>query len=151
MPYRQLLRLFTITAFLFLIHTSALHAQRARNTVLYSADNVATGEIVGNVTTDTGSYDGFRVLLSHAGSVVAEAMTGKDGTYSFKELAPARYNISYFKTGYRKKIITDVPVVENHTTHNDVILMILYNWYEERNPKIKAYEDMKQHKIEKMK
>ena len=88
--------------------------------------------------------------MSHQGRVIADVITGKDGAYSFKELLPGKYDISCFKTGYRKRIIYEIPVVENYRTHNDVALSLLNNWHEERKPNIMYYEDRKDNKIEKL-
>ena len=151
MPYRQLLRLTTLTAFVLFIHTSALYAQRARNTVLYNAADGARGEITGKITSDAGPLDGVRVALSHGGKVIIDIITGVNGTYNFKELTPGKYDISLFKTGYRKRIIYEIPVIENFLTRNDLVLSKLNNWQEERKPVIQYYQELKDNKIEKMK
>ena len=151
MTHRQLLRLATLTAFVFFIQASPLFAQRSRNTTLYSSDNIATGQITGKITGDAGPLSGVRVVISHTGKVVADANTGADGMYTFYDLIAGHYDISYFKTEFRKRIITQVPVVENFLTTNDIQLSPINSWKEERSPKIELYEDLKDHKIEKMK
>ncbi|MFI5196079.1 MAG: carboxypeptidase-like regulatory domain-containing protein [Chitinophagales bacterium] len=147
------LRLTTLTAFVLFILTTTLFAQkqRYRNTVLYSAENSPSGQVAGKITGNAGPMDGVRVILTHEGKVISDLITGVNGTYEFKGLLPGRYDISCFKTDYRKHIINEIPVLENHLTRIEIKLLVLNDWREERNPKTVYYEDLKDTKIEKLK
>lgn len=151
MHHRNIYRLASFTAFLLLLAGTTTHAQRARKTVEYNIAEGKTGQLAGKVTADGSPLQGVRVVLSYKGDGIAEATTGADGAYSFKELNPDQYDLSFFKTGYQKRIVNEIPVVETYVSGSEVALHKLTGWYEERHPKELTFEQLKHHSIEKTK
>lgn len=149
MPYRTLFKLAILTVFAFFLHTTVLHAQRSRNTAMYSNDNVATGELSGRITAESGSLAGFKINLIHNGTTVVQVTTGDDGAFRFPQLAPGHYELTCFKTGYRKRVVQEVPVVEDHRSTCGFKMFLVENWQDERSPSINIFENLKMHNIEK--
>lgn len=148
MSHRLFLRFAAVTAFALFAQATVLHAQRVRNTVI--SENLESGQISGKVTDTTGAVSGAEVVLSYKGRTIGSATTGKDGNYSFKALSAGRYDVVWSKDGYRKRIVYEIPVVENYLTHNDLDLARTNTWYNARKTNVQYYEDRTNAKIEKM-
>ena len=148
MSYRLFLRVVAVTAFALFAQTIVVHAQRMRNTVV--SENLETGQISGKVTDTIGAVSGAEVVLSYQGRTIANVKTGADGNYTFKALSAGRYDIVCSKDGYRKRLVYEVPVVENYLTHNDLDLARTNTWYNARKTNVQYYEDRTNTKIEKM-
>lgn len=148
---RPVIRLVLFTAFLFFVQTTVTHAQRSRNTVLYSSDNIATGQLSGTITTESGPLSGFTINLIHDGTTVLQVVTGEDGSFVFKELAPGHYELTCSKTGYRKRVVQEVPIIEEQHSTCGFKMFLVENWHDERAPSINVFENLKIHNIVKLK